>query len=92
VATSKPNVVNPNPASATSIGTVSFTGNGLDYTSITAWLQRIGQIKAFNQLFVPNASLSSNAAQPTVSFTSNGNLTSAAHSTDRVAHYLGTGQ
>jgi type IV pilus assembly protein PilM len=82
----------PTPGAATTIGTVSFTGNGLNYTSISSWLQRIGEIKSFSQAFVPNATLSQGATQPTVAFTSNANLTSDAHSTDRLQHYLGTGQ
>ena len=81
-----------NVAPTTSIGTVSFNGNALDYAAVTAWLNRVGQLKSLSQVFVPNATLSQSATQPTVSFTSNANLTSAAHSTDRLQHYLGTGQ
>jgi type IV pilus assembly protein PilM len=79
------------PTPATAIGTVSFTGGGLNYASISAWLQRIGQVKSFSGAFVPNATLTQ-GTRPSVSFTSNANLTSAAHSTDRLQHYLGTGQ
>jgi type IV pilus assembly protein PilM len=79
-------------AAVTPIGTVTFTGNSLNYAALSAWLDRVGQLKSFSQLFVPNATLQQTAAQPTVTFTSNANLTSAAHSTDRLQHYLGTGQ
>jgi hypothetical protein len=72
-------------------GTVSFTVVGLDFPSVSAWIQRIGsQIPSFTNLWVPSASRgSSNEAEDTsgsaagrtlVNFTSNATITSAARS------------
>jgi hypothetical protein len=55
-------------------------------------LQHISDVKSFSQPFVPTATLVPGKPLPTVSFTTNANLTSDAHSTDRLQHFLGTGQ
>lgn len=47
----------PGTAAAATAGTVSFTAVGLDFTSVAAWIQRIGtQIPSFANLWVPSAS------------------------------------
>jgi type IV pilus assembly protein PilM len=83
------------PSIGTVSGTVSFTVVGLDFPSVSAWLQRIGgQIPSFTNLWVPSASRggssggggstggsgASGAGRELVNFTSNAAITSAARS------------
>jgi type IV pilus assembly protein PilM len=75
-----PTTAGPAPA-----GTVSFTVVGLDFPSVTAWIQRIGnQIPSFTNLWVPSASRGAASGASTsrdlVNFTSTAGITSAARS------------
>jgi type IV pilus assembly protein PilM len=74
----------PAPATA-STGTVTFSVTGLDFRSVSAWIQRIGtQIPSFTNLWVPNASRGGETAAASgrdfVTFSSTANITSAARS------------
>jgi type IV pilus assembly protein PilM len=85
----------PTPSEAAA-GTVSFTVVGLDFPSVSAWIQRIGsQIPSFTNLWVPSAtrggssgggdstsgsSASSASSREFVNFTSTAAITSAARS------------
>jgi type IV pilus assembly protein PilM len=85
----------PSPSEAAA-GTVSFTIVGLDFPSVSAWIQRIGsQIPSFTNLWVPSAtrggstagagstsgsSSSSGSGREFVNFTSTAAITSAARS------------
>ncbi len=82
--------VTPAPATGPS-GTVNFAGQGRDYDSIAAWIQRIGSdIPSFQDLWVPNASKSvsstgssadgTSSSQTTVKFTSTATITDKAKS------------
>jgi type IV pilus assembly protein PilM len=86
-ATTQPPVAPP-PAS---LGTLTFNANGLDYSSVSAWLERIADIPSITRLFVPNAALVAGDTRDVVQFTSNAALTSAAQS-DRLAEFEGTGE
>jgi type IV pilus assembly protein PilM len=79
------------PATSTGLGTVSFTGNGLDYSSISAWLQRISEMPSFSRLFVPNAALVPGATRDIVQFNSTASITEEARS-DRLSQFEGDGQ
>lgn len=75
-------------------GTATFTVVGLDFRSVSAWLQRIGtQIPSFADLWVPTASRGGAAAGASgsdfVNFTSNATITAAAKS-DRLEKMQGT--
>jgi type IV pilus assembly protein PilM len=78
------------PNAGTAIGTAQFNANGIDYTSVTAWLNRISTIPSFSQLFVPNAARGGDSSSSSVTFSSNANITSAARS-DRLSKYEGSG-
>lgn len=75
------------PGAGATMGTATFTVVGLDFPSVSAWIQRIGtQIPSFSNLWVPNAT-KQGAADATgggtsglVNFTSNANITDAARS------------
>jgi hypothetical protein len=81
-------------AAGTVSGTVSFTVVGLDFPSVSAWIQRIGsQIPSFTNLWVPSATrgsagsasggegtTTSAGGREFVNFTSNAAITSAARS------------
>jgi type IV pilus assembly protein PilM len=80
----------PGTTTAGGIGSANFTVVGLDFTSVSAWIQRIGtQIPSFSNLWVPSATKSgaANSADATggvgralVDFTSNATITEAAAS------------
>ncbi|MBK5289914.1 MAG: type IV pilus assembly protein PilM [Acidimicrobiia bacterium] len=70
------------------LGTANFAGQGRDYDSVAAWIQRIGSdIPSFSDLWVPTASRSSGPADSTgtsstnVTFSSTANITDQAKST-----------
>jgi hypothetical protein len=88
--TSVTNTTKPPAAGAGTLGTVTFTANGVDYASVSAWLQRISEMPSFTRLFVPNAALVTGATRDTVQFTSTAAITDKARS-DRLAHFEGTG-
>jgi Tfp pilus assembly protein PilN len=74
-------------AGSGAIGTASFTVVGLDFTSVSAWIQRIGtQVPSFSNLWVPNATKASSTegaggvGRELVNFTSNADITEAARS------------
>ena len=67
--------------------TVNISAMGFDHTSVARWLQRIGDLKSFSNLWVPNATKSTN----TVSFNSTANLTDQARS-NRLDRFLEDGQ
>jgi len=62
------------------IGTLNFQARGLDYPSVSAWLQRIGDIPAFSGLWVPDATASDADGRVLVDFTSDAELTISAAS------------
>ncbi len=72
-------------------GTITFSVNGLDYSSVSAWLQRISAIPSFSDLFVPNAALTEGSTRSTVTFSSTATITPAAKS-DRLSKFEGTGK
>lgn len=76
------------PAAGTKIGTASFGATGLDFTSVASWIQRIGEIPSFTNLWVPNATKDSGAAtsRSLVTYSSTADLTTSAIS-DRAAKY-----
>ncbi|MCU1426931.1 MAG: type pilus assembly protein PilM [Actinomycetia bacterium] len=79
------------PPAAASNGTITFNAMGLDYASVSAWLQRVSTIPSFANVFVPNAALVQGDTRNTVSFSSTATITPAAH-TDRLSKYEGTGK
>ncbi len=76
----------PSTSGPAAAGTVSFTVVGLDFPSVSAWLQRIGtQIPSFSDLWVASAnrggaSDASTSGRDFVNFTSTAGITSAARS------------
>ena len=76
------------PAAGTKIGTASFGATGLDFTSVASWIQRIGEIPSFTNLWVPNATKDSGtaASRSLVTYSSTADLTTSAIS-DRAAKY-----
>jgi type IV pilus assembly protein PilM len=81
-----PGVVGGGPS-----GTITFTGNGLDYSSVSAWLERLSKMESITRLFVPNAALVQSATRDVVQFTSTAVITPGARS-DRLTQFEGTGQ
>jgi Tfp pilus assembly protein PilN len=79
------------PVANAGLGTVSFTANGLDYSSVSAWLQRISEMPSFSRLFVPNAALVPGATRDIVQFNSTASLTEEARS-DRLSQFEGNGR
>jgi cell division ATPase FtsA len=74
-----------------STGTATFTVVGLDFRSVSAWIQRIGtQIPSFTNLWVPSASRGAQtdaaSGREFVNFSSTATITSAAKS-DRAAQF-----
>jgi type IV pilus assembly protein PilM len=70
---------------ATPIGTVTFSVVGLDFRSVSAWIQRLGtQVPSFSDLWVPSASRGASTADASgrsfVDFSSNATITSEAQS------------
>jgi type IV pilus assembly protein PilM len=76
----------PAPAPPATVGgTVTFTVVGLDFSSVAAWIQRIGtQIPSFSDLWVPTAAKGSDTASTSgrqfINFSSTANITPAARS------------
>jgi cytoskeletal protein RodZ len=75
----------PSTTGPAAAGTVSFTVVGLDFPSVSAWIQRIGtQIPSFTSLWVPSANRGESEDTATgrdfVNFTSTAAITSAARS------------
>lgn len=71
-------------------GTVSVNGRGFDQTSTARWLQRADSIEAFDALWVASSTKTGTGTLAIVNFTSQANLTAAAHST-RLQTRLGEG-
>jgi len=82
---SRPAPPTPAPANASN-GTVTFSVTGLDFRSVSAWIQRIGtQIPSFTNLWVPNRQpwwrdRGPASGRDFVTFSSTANITSAARS------------
>lgn len=76
------------PVAGTKIGTASFGVTGLDFTSVASWIQRIGEIPSFTNLWVPNATKDSSTAtsRPLVTYSSTADVTTSAIS-ERAAEY-----
>lgn len=74
----------------TPIGNASFAATGLDFTSVAAWIQRIGEVPSFSNLWVPNATREAAAGttRSLVTYSSTADITAAAVS-DRAARYGG---
>ncbi|MGH9283545.1 MAG: hypothetical protein ACRD0S_11495, partial [Acidimicrobiales bacterium] len=86
VATVLPSDVWLTSFTAKSGGTVNFSAKGFDQTSTAKWLIRISDIKALSGLWVPSSTKDGEGSEPTVTFTSDANLTPAANS-DRAQRY-----
>ena len=69
-------------------GTVNVAAMGFDMTSTARWLQRVGDLKSFTALWVPNSTKSGVGTASVVSFTSQANLTADAQA-KRTARYTG---
>ncbi|MFM7615888.1 MAG: type IV pilus assembly protein PilM [Actinomycetes bacterium] len=78
------------PAAGTKIGTASFGATGLDFTSVASWIQRIGEIPSFTNLWVPNATKDSSSAtsRSLVTYSSTADITTSAIS-ERAAEFGG---
>ncbi|MFM7061066.1 MAG: type IV pilus assembly protein PilM [Actinomycetes bacterium] len=78
------------PVAGTKIGTASFGVTGLDFTSVASWIQRIGEIPSFTNLWVPNATKDSSSAtsRSLVTYSSTADITTSAIS-ERAAQYGG---
>lgn len=74
----------------TPIGNASFAATGLDFTSVAAWIQRIGEMPSFTNLWVPNATRDAavGTTRSLVTYSSTADITSAAVS-DRAARFGG---
>ena len=70
------------------MGTASFTGTGLDFPAVAAWLDRIPRIPYYLNLFVSSATKAEGGPRPPVTFTSSANVGPAARS-DRLQRILG---
>ncbi len=86
--TGTPGATTPTPGAT---GTATFTVVGLDFRSVSAWLQRIGtQIPSFSDLWVPTAgrggATATGSGRDFVNFSSTANITSAAQS-DRLERF-----
>ncbi len=68
--------VAPPPAGPS--GTVTFQANGINFTSVAAWLERISLLSSFNGLWVQSADRSD--ASAVVGFNSSANITAASKS------------
>jgi type IV pilus assembly protein PilM len=69
------------------IGQVTIQGSGFEQTSTARWLLRLGDLREFIGLWVPNSTKSGAGSAQIVTFQSTAQLTSAAQST-RLANYL----
>lgn len=76
---------------AATIGTVSFTATGLDYTSVSYFLQRISQIPSFADLWVSQANAGELGGRSIVDFQATAGLTEAANG-DRAEQFTDTGE
>ena len=76
---------------AGALGTVTFTANGTDYASVSAWIDRLSEMPSFTRLFVPNAALVQGSTRDTVQFSSTASVTDKAKS-DRQSQFEGTGK
>ena len=65
-------------ASATSIGTVSFTGVGFDHNDLALWLESLAGLKAYNNPYFSSSTEALLGQRKVVNFASTTNLTSAA--------------
>jgi Tfp pilus assembly protein PilN len=64
-------------------GTLTFNATGLDYTSVAAWLQRVGQIPSVTTVWVTNATRQNGqlaTSRPLVTFTSSATFNAGARS------------
>ncbi|HEV7887286.1 MAG TPA: type IV pilus assembly protein PilM [Acidimicrobiales bacterium] len=73
------------------LGTITFQGKGFDQTSTARWLLRVGDLREFIGLWVPNSTKSGEGALQVVTFSSSAQITTEALS-KRVDRYTGTGQ
>ena len=80
----------PFPRVITNIGTASFSATGLDFTSVASWIQRIGEIPSFSDLWVPSATKGGavGTTRSLVTYSSTANITSASTS-DRASRFGG---
>jgi hypothetical protein len=75
--------------STSSVGTVSVTAQGIDFTSAARWLLRIGDLPSLSGVWLPSSS--KGAGPSLVTFTSTADLTQAAKSgAERSTQYLGS--
>jgi type IV pilus assembly protein PilM len=70
----------PAAAAVSAGGSATFTAVGLDFVSVAAWLQRMSQIPAFANLWVPQLTKNTGAARPVINFSSTVDLTARARS------------
>ncbi len=83
-ATTTPDATAAPATTGVPIGTANFSGQGRDYDSVAAWIQRIGQdIPSFSDLWVPTASRSSSANSTTGAASTNVTFSSTANITDQ---------
>jgi type IV pilus assembly protein PilM len=97
VATPSSGATVPGPSSTPSAaspinGTVTFQAVGLDFPAVADWLKRMDQILSFANVWVPNATSSTQGTQPVVTFSSTADLTNAARSTRAVRYGIGVGK
>ena len=78
------------PGVITNIGTASFSATGLDFTSVASWIQRIGEIPSFSDLWVPSATKGGavGTTRSLVTYSSTASITSASTS-DRASRFGG---
>lgn len=87
VATVLPSDVWLTSFSGQSGGGVTFSAKGFDQTSTARWLQRVADIKSLSGLWVPTSTKTPEGTLPTVTFSSDADLTPAAIS-NRAQRYL----
>jgi type IV pilus assembly protein PilM len=64
-------------------GTITFNAMGLDFTSVAAWIQRVGEIPSFSTVWVTSATAQSGqlaTSRPLVTFTSSATFNATARS------------
>jgi type IV pilus assembly protein PilM len=77
-------------ATTSSVGSVSVSAQGIDFTSAARWLLRVGDLPSLTGVWLPSSS--KGAGPSLVTFTSTADLTPAAKSgPERSSQYLGTG-
>jgi hypothetical protein len=78
------------PAAVGAGGTVTFAADGLDFTSVASWIQRIQAMQSLRDLWVASATRggTTGGGRSIVTFSSNATLTPAARS-DRLERFQG---